>query len=201
MNRKQYLKDLEEALYGLESHEIKDILYDIDEHFSSAVESGKSEEEIIKTLGSPTRLADQYLGGKTTRKKQSVNNPSTPGKAVLVTLALLFFNLVFVLGFYIGLWGILIGFFGVAIGFLATGIGLIIFTLVPFSLSWISIPFVLASGIAQLAFLLLGIGFLALGILMFIGLAFAVKYLVLGTGWYVRANLKLIAQAGGRNEY
>ncbi len=60
MNKKEFLHILEISLSDFKDEERKEILYDYEEHFRIGEESGKSEEELIKELGDPNNIANQY---------------------------------------------------------------------------------------------------------------------------------------------
>lgn len=61
MNKKDYIHGLEKQLHGLPENEIKDIISEVETHFIEAIKNNRSEQEIIKALGSPTIMAKSIL--------------------------------------------------------------------------------------------------------------------------------------------
>lgn len=62
MNKQQFIESLKKELTMNKAQNIEDILSDYEEHFAGALEAGKSEEQIIKALGSPAEIAQNYAG-------------------------------------------------------------------------------------------------------------------------------------------
>lgn len=61
MERTEFMRTLEGLLIGIPPEERKEILYDYEEHFEAGAAAGKSEEEIIKKLVTPSLLAKELL--------------------------------------------------------------------------------------------------------------------------------------------
>lgn len=108
MNRKQFLHELEQLLHSLPQDEREDILADYNEYFANGLNEGKSEEEITEKLGSPMNIAKE-LGVHNRFDLPNTNKKNNSFGAVVATIALGFFNLVFVLGPAIGILGVLFG--------------------------------------------------------------------------------------------
>ena len=109
-----FLKVLETNLSTLPEGERKDILSDYQEYFDVGKSEGKSEEEIAKKLGNPKQIAKEL---KTMyHLDQLETEPSTSNfmRAVIGTISLSFFNLVFVLGPFLALVGVFIAFYAAA---------------------------------------------------------------------------------------
>lgn len=64
----EFLNTLAKALKKLGTKEKQEILSDYAEHFEIGLEAGKTEAEIIKTLGDPNELAKMYMALGATRK-------------------------------------------------------------------------------------------------------------------------------------
>ncbi|MEJ8545758.1 HAAS signaling domain-containing protein [Brevibacillus borstelensis] len=126
MTRREFMDELDGLLRDLPDKERLDILADYTEHFLIGVERGKSEQEIAESLGSPKALAREILAGYRIHQAQSNASISNMTRAVLATVSLGFFNLVFVLGPFVGLIGVLIGLFGTALALLLAPIGLLL---------------------------------------------------------------------------
>ncbi|MCT4619268.1 MAG: DUF1700 domain-containing protein [Marinisporobacter sp.] len=191
MNKSDYLKKLEELLKKLSKEEREEILMDYEEHFTFALEEGKTEDEIIKDLGNPNEIAKQYIASSVIHK--ATENPSFSNilKAVFTIVALGFFNIVFVLGPFLGVVGALMGLFGGAIGVFVGGSSLLVgIILKPLLGSLVSMPIVMTSNPVATSFL--GIGIAALGVLLIIGNCYLAKGLYKLTLKYLRMNLKII---------
>jgi len=189
MTRDEFITILKEELKNLPSAEVEDILYDYEEHFEVGLSKGKTEEEIAKELGNPKTIAKSYKANY--RINNAENNPSTKNlfSAILAAVSLGFFNLVFVLGPFIGLVGLLVGIYSIGFGFSIGGIGLFFGTfLEPFFPKYININL---HPITSLSF---GIGFFALGLLILIGCFYLTKYLYQVVIRYLRWNINVITK-------
>jgi uncharacterized membrane protein len=207
MNKEEFFKTLDAAFTDFTWAEKKEIMYDYEEHFRIGLENGKTEEELIAELGEPENIANQYKTSSTNEKiilSQLINeqrpndyksykeNKSTAENvsiSVIAALSLLIFNLIFILGPFIGLLGALIGLFagavGAFVGGLALTFGSIFAPLVPY---FVSIP----TNIPSAASILFGIGTTAFGALFFIGDFYIAKYFFIGTQKYINWNLSII---------
>lgn len=74
MNRDEFLNIIKEGLKDFPEMELNDILYDYREHFDAALASGKSNEEIIRELGNPEDLVNQYRSGYIQKYEGAKNN-------------------------------------------------------------------------------------------------------------------------------
>lgn len=61
MNKQSFLTELERELAALTPAERKDVLRDMEEYFYEASQRGRSEEDVIKQLGSPKKLAESII--------------------------------------------------------------------------------------------------------------------------------------------
>ncbi|GGY07905.1 DUF1700 domain-containing protein [Paludibacterium paludis] len=59
MNQKAFLSALEAGLRGLPPREIDEILADYQEYFRDAQEAGRTEDEVVQSLGDPAKLAKE----------------------------------------------------------------------------------------------------------------------------------------------
>lgn len=191
MNKNEFLKELASLLSDLPSDERQEILFDYEEHFSIGLEEGKTEEEIIENLGNPSSIAKQYRANHIVNQAAANPSPSNILRAVFATIVLGFFNLVFILGPFIGIVGVLIGLFGASIGITVSGILLFLrVTIEPALNAFIHVPYVFNSNPAATIFL--GIGLTSFGLLFFIGDCFLAKWLYVGTIKYLKMNVRLI---------
>lgn len=150
---------------------------------SSTQTNEQSNQDTLK-IGKPNPYYDQ-----SSKPFDNGVRKNSAGASVIVFIALLFFNLVFLLGPYIGGWGVIIGFLATSIGLIVSGIALIIasfaqtvaFVTVP--ISWLSHP-ALTLGISAIV--------LSLGCLFAIGTFYMIKGYVWLTAKYIRFNQRLI---------
>jgi uncharacterized membrane protein len=207
MNKDEFFRTLDAAFTNFTWSEKKEIMYDYEEHFRIGLEKGKTEEELIAELGEPEDIANQYKLDSTSKKiilsdpvnkeytndykrykedRSTVENVSISAIAVM---CLLIFNLIFILGPFLGLVGGIIGLFAGAIGAFFGGIGLTFGNiLAPFVHNFSGIP----SNISPIASIFFGIGTTAFGTLFFIGDCYIVKYFFIGTRKYINWNLSII---------
>ncbi|RKX86700.1 MAG: hypothetical protein DRP70_09750, partial [Spirochaetes bacterium] len=123
---KQYLKALKRELRGLSAEDLQAVMDDYREHFRVSREEGKSEEEISGALGSPVDLAAEAMEELGTEKFRE----TTAGNVMrisMVSLSLLIFNAIVVVGPYAGLVGAMAGLWAAAVSILASGAAVILF--------------------------------------------------------------------------
>jgi len=98
MTKYNFLNELERRLARLPEEDRKEIMQDYEEHFEFAVEAGKSDEEIIATLGTPEKIAKEvtadYHVELATRERSNV---SQAFRAIFAVGGLGFLNIVIVL--------------------------------------------------------------------------------------------------------
>jgi uncharacterized membrane protein len=202
MNKDDFFKTLDAALSDFSWSEKKDIIYDYEEHFRIGFENGKTEAELIEELGDPKDIANQYKSNSTIESEpidRPINNynenkyseykNTSENVSVLAAIALLIFNLIFIVGPFLGLAGALIGLFGGAIGAFIGGLGLTLGTIFyPFAHDFLSLPV----NISSTASIFFGIGTTAFGALFFIGDCYLAKYFLKFTMKYINWNLSII---------
>jgi len=181
MNKNEFMAKLDKSLRGVPLEERKEILYDYQEHFRVGTEKGKTEEEIISSLGNPRDI------GRLHRANYSVNRASSGFslgwffKAVLAVVALSFFNLVFILGPFLGLAGLLFGLSVATLAVIFAGLKMMWLAIIPLALT-----------LAILIKFITSIGVIGLGILLTIAMAFTIKFFYELTISYLKWNIKLI---------
>lgn len=186
MNKKAFLQQLRMGLKGIPKDELEDIMYDYEEHIDSALETGKSEEEITKALGSPRKIAKQHKAEVYFSQAEEKGTTGSAFKAILAGLGLSLFGIMFVLPLIVTLYAVLISillsFVAVAVsGLIAAVAGFFFFPLLP-----------------ALACVFIGIGVTCLGVLLTIGSAWLIKILSLGMVSYGKANVGIIKKSGGK---
>lgn len=186
MNRDLFLNQLRHNLYGLSEEEINDIIQDYEEHFQIGLSKGKSEEEISMELGNPRDIAKNYINSTATNHKDETIYPNTNknGRKFILLALLILFNLIIVLGPYLGIVGILLGIFGLGIGLFFAGIGILF-----------GAPFVAIKSVGQLNILTtisFCIAFTALGISIVLLGTYLAKLLYKFTVRYIKCNIDVI---------
>ena len=187
MNKKEFIENLRFLLSSLSENEIEDIIYDYEEHFTIGIEEGKSQEQIVSELGELSAIASQYLPKEKLGKSVKPDKNNNLVRGFAVGSALFFFNLIVVLGPYIGVVGALIGFYAGSIAVFASGFATVISSFVfPFKLSAIGF------GTYFPVILFAGIGLIAMGALWFIGNMMLTKLLFKLSVRYLRWNVNII---------
>ncbi|MDA3810618.1 MAG: DUF1700 domain-containing protein [Spirochaetaceae bacterium] len=196
MTEKQFMTILKKNLKGLEADDKNEILSDYNEHFRLGKDAGKSEEDISESLGDPAQI------GKNSRVEllmDQAEKESAAGnvfKAVVASFSLGFFNIVFILGPYLGLVGVMIGLWATAVSIMLSGLASTLFVIFK-PLIMLFIPYVMTPdgfGIS-LALFLAGIVLFSLGSLAVIGMIKLSKLFSTGTVKYLQANLKIIKRS------
>lgn len=179
VTREQFFIQLEEKLRSLPETERRNILGVYDDLFNQAMKSGKTEEEVIQSLG-----YSQLYGHTPTqyplRPKPPTTVLDTGIKAIMASLALGMFNLIFVLG----------PFLGVSAALFSLCVAGFVLTTSPL---WI----LLGSGMPKTGWslgmeLFSAMAGLGLGTLLLLGLSYVVKGYFKLVKAYFRLNLRLI---------
>jgi uncharacterized membrane protein len=98
MNEQEYIRVLRSRLEGtIPREEVEDIISDYAEHFRMGKESGRNDEELWRSLGSPDDVAREIRATHLVKKAENVKSCKNIFHAVIATLGLGLFNLVFVL--------------------------------------------------------------------------------------------------------
>jgi uncharacterized membrane protein len=189
--KEQFIKKLRGSLKSLPESEVEDIVSDYEEHFRSGKESGRSENEIAKSLGEPSSIARQLKADHHIRKADDKISAGSIVQAVLATAGLSFFNLVFIAFPFFGLLFILCGLIASGVAAFASGVvGFLIAvaaTIIPnFANPLINI------GITPFALLFLFAALTGFSILFLIGCWFLAKWFYQLTVSYLRINMSII---------
>lgn len=180
MTRREFIEELDVLLGELPDKERLEILAGYTEHFLQGVQKGKSEHEMAEALGSPKLVARELLAGyriSQAKAKATVGNMS---RAVLATVSLGFFNVLFVLGPLVAVIGVLLACYGVAVSLLAAPLGIIVQYGIP-TLS------------QERLFLLFGsLASLGLGGMLFIGLLRLTRWMYRLLVRYLQFNVQMI---------
>jgi len=125
MMREQYLNQLWELLSPIPEPQRQEMLYDYEEHFRHTLEMGGSEEMAAAELGDPKMIAKELLLGYRVVEAEESGGVVRVSRAVLATMGLGFFNLIFVLGPYLGMMGILLGLWVTTVALFISPLGFI----------------------------------------------------------------------------
>lgn len=183
MNKYEYINRLKAALADLPISERDEIIADYNEHFRIGLENGQSEDQISTYLGLPENVAAQFVADFGVKPKPQ----KTTFVKVLIAIAIIFFNVTFILGPFFGIVGTLIGFFAASFGIAIGGAVMIIFS----ALSPVLHVFAYVS-FSPIVGVLVGIGLTCLGILFFMGTTFLTKLFYKGVVAYLKLMTKLI---------
>lgn len=184
MTKHEFMKEMERSLNTLPPEDRNEILQDFEEHFAIGMAEGKSEQEIAASLGSPDQIAREMNATRHIGVAKTNTTPSNIVRATWAVIGLSFFNLIIVLGPFIGIVGLVLGGWSMSAAFIASpllalfGIAFGGSTMFDFSIS----------------IALCGVGLL-LGILMY----YLTKWISIGFIRYLQFNMSLV-KGGMKNE-
>ncbi|USK60290.1 HAAS signaling domain-containing protein [Peribacillus asahii] len=177
MNKEQFLHQLQLSLRNISIEERQEILQDYEEYFAIGLEEGKTEEEISKALGSPKQIAKELVASAHIEKVEHSASAGNIMRAVWAVIGLGFFNLVIVLGPFIGLVALLFAGWVVSLSFILSPLGVL---------------FNMIMGDFWLFDVFSAIGLCGIGIFVGIGMLFATKALTKGFIRYLQFNVSLV---------
>jgi uncharacterized membrane protein len=187
MNKKDFISKLSTYLGGIPVEERQDVINDFEEHFKEGLAEGRTEEEIADSLGDPRALANQFKANILINQAEKTTSAINITRAVLATLGLGFFNLMFILGPFIAIVAVLISLFVSAIAIIAAGI-----TIFFASIFGPLIPQYFAVLINPAVAIFGSIGVTCFGILFFVGCIYLSKILYRLFVRYIKFNLRII---------
>lgn len=184
MTKHEFLARLDKLIKSIPEQERNDILFDYHSHFEAGLAEGKSEEEIAKSLGHPNMIAKELLANYHISVAQSQPSLRHVGRAVIATVSLGFFNLIFVLGPFIALFCVIIAFYAVAIALLLAPFSLFLPFFFPVEpMEWVQMGF-------------LSTVCVGLGLLLLVGMIYVTRWCYQFVLKYLQLNLRIIK---GRN--
>lgn len=186
MNKNDFLQTLELHLKGIPTEDIQEIIADYNEHFEVGLTKGRSEEEIAFSLGNPRTIAKELKANILVNQASESFSVNNFFQALIATLGLGFFNLVFVLGPFLGIFGAIIGFLGGSIIVVVSGFAVIVIGFMDMSILLLA----LFSGVAVICFGLI------LTILVLIGCKYFFKFTIR----YLQWNINIITRRRVSNE-
>lgn len=119
MNKLDFLKELTVYLQDLSSQEQEEIIQDFEEHFEMGRAEGKTDEEIVRSLGSPQQIANELQFTQQFEKVQVNHSEQSHLRRTGIIIGLFFFNLIIVLGPSVGIAGIILAAWVTAFSFVA----------------------------------------------------------------------------------
>jgi uncharacterized membrane protein len=191
MTREQFLQQLRSGLGRMGEGERREILADYEEHFRMGAADGKTEEAIAESLGNPRHIGKSYAIDAILEPKDGVPpGAATVLRAVFASISLTFFNLVVVLGPFLGIVGVLIGLWATALSLAVSGIAV---ALAPLGALVAPRLFDLG-GLNPVALVFAGIGLAGLGVLAGMGMLKLTQLFGRGTAEYVKLNARIVTR-------
>ena len=151
-----------------------------------------SEEEIAQALGTPRVIGSAYAIDALLEEPAEGGQPRAASvlRAVFASLSLTVFNVIFILGPFLGLVGVLVGLWATAVALGASGLAVVVSPIVA-----LAVPGIVALGGMSAPFLVFaGIGLAGLGALAAIGMVLLTRLFVRGTAAYVRLNARIVTR-------
>ncbi len=180
------MNQLEKSLSRLTPIERKDILRDYEEHYTFGLESGKTEEEVSESLGSPRQIAKEILSVYHVERVEEKPSAGNLGRAILAVIGLGFLNLFIVVWLLLIIMSLLFSGWVVGISFVLSPI--IVF------LDWLLSDAGFEAFELFLSFTVVGIG-----IFILIGMKFATQFMVKVFIRYLKFNVSTVKR-GFSNE-
>jgi uncharacterized membrane protein len=192
MTKEKFLSDLKGALGRMSDEERREVVYDYEEHFRMGLAAGKTEDQISQSLGNPRLIGRSYAMESLLEEPKGGGDVKAASvlRAVFASISLTFFNVIFILGPFLGLVGVLIGLWATAVALAASGVGVVLFPIgalvAPglFSMVGMNLAFVIFAGI----------GVAGLGLLAGIGMWKLTQLFVRGTAAYLRFNARIVTR-------
>lgn len=179
MNKYQFMRILESSLERLPSNERLDIIQDFEEHFAIGLDEGKTEEEIVKSLGSPHQIAREILATYHLERVQTKASTGNVFRALWAVIGLGFFNLVIVLGPFIAIASIIVAGWAVGISFIASPLLVLVNS-------------VIFPGTFEYFDLFASMALCGIGLFISIGMFFASRAIVNGFVRYLKFNVRIV---------
>lgn len=184
MNKEQFLKQLNDGLGKLPEYEREDIIQDFHEHFDIGLNEGKSEQEIISSLGSPQKIAKEMVATYFVDQVETSSSAGNVMRATWAVIGLGFFNLIIVLGPFIGIVAIVLGGWVMSAGFTVAPLLVLLNRLIyPSSL--------------HLFDLFTSIALCGLGLFIGVGMYYLTRAAISGFNRYLKFNINFVK--GGLN--
>ena len=179
MTKYNFLNELERKLVKIPEEDKREIMRDYEEHFENALAAGKSDDQIIASLGSPEKIAKEVAADYHVELARENQDVSSVFRAVFAVGALGFFNLIFVLGPAIAVGAVIFALGVAGIALVASPILLLFFSAVGLqSFSWFELFSSLAAS--------------GIGIFLSIGAYYMTLWAIYLATRYLTFNLRVI---------
>jgi len=192
MNKERFLAELRSSLGRMKEEERREVVYDYEEHFRMGAADGKSEEQIAHDLGNPRHIARSYVIDALLEEPKDGGGVTATSvlRAVFASISLTFFNVIFILGPFLGLVGVLIGLWATAVALAASGVAVVLSPLA----ALFAPGFFNLAGLNPAFIIFAGIGVAGLGVLSGIGMWKLSQLFVRGTAAYLRFNARIVTR-------
>ena len=199
MSEQKFLQSLKEMLHGISKIDKEDTLNDYREHFLAGRENGKSDQEIIESLGELPELAKAIKAEYFATEAVKRGSPGRVFRAVFAAAGLSFFNLIFILSPFLGICALLLGLWSGVFGMVVSGTATMLAIIVrPILESIVPIIYSNFSGFFwNLNFFIAAVFITSVGGIWGFGMIYLSKLFFKGTARYVRLNVKIITETGG----
>jgi uncharacterized membrane protein len=187
-NEQEYIRILKNRLEGtLPKEDLDDLLSDYSEHFRIGKSNGRTEEELWRSLGSPDDVAREIKAMHLVKRAENVKSCGNIFHAVIATLGLGLFNLVFVLAPFLLLLLMLLVVFIIGVLFAIFGPAALLYSILqlagqPAFAIWLS----------PLAGVFISIGITSLGLLLIIGDYYLARFFYRVGIRYLKWNIGVI---------
>lgn len=188
MNEQEYIRVLKSRLEGtIPREEVEDIVSDYAEHFRMGKESGRTDEELWRSLGSPDDVAREIRATHLVKKAECQKTCGNIFHAVVATLGLGLFNLVFVLAPFLLFVLMLLIIMAVGFAFIIGGLAALVYSVLQIA----GLP-AFAIWLNPMAGFFISIGITTTGLLFIIGDYYLARFLYRIGIRYLKWNIAVI---------
>lgn len=193
MKRQEFLKSLYQELAPIPDRDRQKIISDYEQHFERGREEGQTEADMAAALESPKSIARFYKADYMLKKAEQESSAHNIMHAVGAMLGLGVFNLILVLGPFLGMTGALTALFVAGAAVSITGVllfaGVLLSIAEPGSMNLS--PALYSDGLTAAATLSMSVGLAASGLLFLIGDYYLGRIFYRGTLRYLNFHLRL----------
>lgn len=191
MGMQTFLDELNKTLRGLPEPERQEILSDYREHIEVGIAAGRSEKELLVSLGDPVTLGRLYRADHFVEHANNRFSPGTVAKAVTAVISLGLFNIIFVAVPAILITGVVLLLWLLTLLILLAGGGCLIGTLIYLFFPSMFVVGGMSGTAIFFTGMLLAIGLVSLAALLGIGMWFLTRFLARTAIRYLKFNISL----------
>lgn len=192
-NEQEFIRILKSRLEGtLAKEELDDIVSDYSEHFQVGKANGRTDEELWRSLGSPDDIARELKALHLVKKAETMKSCGNIFHAVIATLGLGLFNLVFVLAPFLVLIVMLMVILMFGIVFVICGPVALVYSVLQLA----GLP-AFAIWLNPVAGIFISIGITTTGLLLIIGNYYLARFFYRVGIQYLKWNISVITGAEG----